>query len=169
MLAVDLTAEEVLTLPDFAGATLWFLRINQTLTTDLFFPSLLYQRAAIRVYGYFPLNGCPAQSAVPLNFVSKIKELFTYFCKPCYCIYWVFLCAEEPCSSHKDPHVCAAKALAGWQAAWVRKQWQAEGNCAAFFLNWVRLLGLKQTLLECISRYLLSDPVECLGYFCFFF
>lgn len=26
---------------------------------------------------------------------------------------------------------------------------------------------LKQTLLECSSRYLLSDPVECLGYFCF--
>lgn len=28
-------------------------------------------------------------------------------------------------------------------------------------------VSVKQTLLECSSWYLLSDPVECLGYFCF--
>ena len=132
-----------------------------------FFSSLLSWRATIRVNGYFPLKSCPAQSVLPLNFISRIEQFFTYFCKPRYCIYWVFLCAQEPCGSHKDPRVCATKALAGWRAAWVRKQRQAEGNCAAFFLNWVSLLGFKQTLLECHSRYLLSDPVECLGYFCF--
>lgn len=34
-------------------------------------------------------------------------------------------------------------------------------------LDRVSLLGLEQALLERNSQYLLSDPVECLGYFCF--
>lgn len=41
--------------------------------------------------------------------------------------------------------------------------------CSLFSpFNWVSFLGLEQMLLECSSQYLLSDPVECLGYFYFF-
>lgn len=68
-----------------------------------FFPSLLNRRAAVRLDGYFPLDSCPAQTVLPLNCFSKIKHFFTYFCKPHYCPHWVFLCAEEPSSSHKAP------------------------------------------------------------------
>lgn len=166
MLAVDLNAEEVLTLPAFSGAIIWFLGINQ-LTTGVSF-SLLIQWAALRVDGYFPLNSCLAQSVLPLNFVSKIKQFLTYFCKPHYCIYCGFLCAEEPCRSHKDPRVCAARlwldtGSVGEEAVTGR------GKLCSLFTWLSYFLGLKQTLLECSSWYLLSDPVECLGYFCFSF
>lgn len=133
----------------------------------IFFP-LLIQWAALRVDGYFPLNSCLALSVLPLNFVSKIKQFFTYFCKPHYCIYCVFLCAEEPCHSHKDPRVRAARlwldtGSVGEEAVTGR------GKLCSLFTWLSYFLGLKQTLLECSSWYLLSDPVECLGYFCFSF
>lgn len=167
MLAVDLTNEEVLTLPAFSGAILWFLGINQTLTTDVsVFSPLLIQWAALKVDGYFPLNSCLAQSVLPLNLVSKIKQFFTHFCKPHCCLYCVFLCAEELCRSHKDSGVRVAKfwldiGSVGEEAVTGR------GKLCSLFTWLSYFLCLKQMLLECSSWYLLSDPVECLGYFCF--